>query len=201
MAARFRKRLTQDYVAITENQVKWCDVELEDDNIRLWHVKIYGPKGTGYEDGTFKLKMDFTKRYNNPAIRMITRIFHLNIDREGIICLKYMDDPNLLDVRRDGALILLQEIYDLMKTPVPDAAINPEALGLYCIAEEEYIAATKMFTNQYAKSKDIYKAPDADKGNDNDDGDEKKDEKDETDETDGDDNNAIKGADDKKAQG
>ena len=145
----------QDYTAIvTENKVKWCDVELDNDNIRIWDAVIYGPEGTGYEGGEFHVIMDFEHKYNKPQIKMKTFIFHVNVDPpSGYICLKYMTDPDYLDVRRDGALILLQEIYDLMKNPIPEVALNIDALILYCEDRKGYEAGTKMFTEMYAIEK------------------------------------------------
>ena len=133
-----------------KNPIKWCDVELIDDNIREWNAYIYGPPGTGYEGGIFQVHCNWTGPYDCSEFTMKTEIYHMNISFHGKICLKYMDDPDLYDPIKDGALVILEEIYELMKKPDPTAVLNERAFALYFLDEKEYHLTTKVFTDDYA---------------------------------------------------
>jgi len=43
-------------------------------------VLVFRPKDTPFEDGTFKLTIEFTEEYPNkpPTVRFISRMFHPN---------------------------------------------------------------------------------------------------------------------------
>ena len=44
-----------------------------DNNIMLWNAVIFGPHDTPFEDGTFKLTIEFTEEYPNkpPTVRYL----------------------------------------------------------------------------------------------------------------------------------
>ena len=44
-----------------------------DNNIMLWNAVIFGPHDTPFEDGTFKLTIEFTEEYPNkpPTVRLV----------------------------------------------------------------------------------------------------------------------------------
>lgn len=54
-----------------------------------WTAVIIGPKDTIWEDGTFKLTLDFSEEYPNkpPKVSFATKMFHPNIYPHGGICL------------------------------------------------------------------------------------------------------------------
>ena len=118
MSVKTNKLLKQDLMTI-KNHIDWCDVELVDGNIRKWKVLIFGPPDTGYENGTFHVDLDFSGFYDSPGIDMKTKIYHMNINFGGKICLEIVEDDDF-DVRKQGAFGILQEIYDLMKKPEPE---------------------------------------------------------------------------------
>ena len=149
MSYRIRKQLEKDLAKI--DGLDWCEVQLKDDSIRHWIAYIDGPSGTGYENYVFEVHLDLNGMYM--GVNMKTKIYHLNIGWGGGVCLKVMDDPDVHELETDGALVLLEEIYELMKNPEPTAAVNLDALILYCHDIEEYKAATKMFAMQYAPKK------------------------------------------------
>ena len=63
---------------------------IDDSDMYEWEAEIRGPEDTPYEDGTFKLKIDFPKDYpfKPPRIVFVTKIFHVNIHSDGKICCK-----------------------------------------------------------------------------------------------------------------
>ena len=61
----------------------------DDNNLFQWTAMIFGPEGTEWEGGVFKLKMEFTDQYPNkpPNVKFVTEIFHPNVYTDGKICL------------------------------------------------------------------------------------------------------------------
>ena len=61
----------------------------EEDNILKWNALIIGPPDTPFEDGTFKLILQFTEKYPNepPKVKFQTNMFHPNIYADGQLCL------------------------------------------------------------------------------------------------------------------
>lgn len=54
-----------------------------------WEAVIFGPQDTPFEDGTFKLSLEFTEEYPNkpPTVKFVSRMFHPNVYADGSICL------------------------------------------------------------------------------------------------------------------
>lgn len=60
-----------------------------EDNILMWEAIIFGPQDTPFEDGTFKLTLEFTEEYPNkpPTVKFVSKMFHPNVYADGSICL------------------------------------------------------------------------------------------------------------------
>lgn len=65
------------------------------DNIMQWNAIIFGPDGTIWDGGVFKLTMEFSEEYPNkaPVVKFKTRLFHPNGMWRGYI-------SRLLQVKR-----------------------------------------------------------------------------------------------------
>ncbi|MEQ2276690.1 Ubiquitin-conjugating enzyme E2 A, partial [Xenotaenia resolanae] len=52
------------------------------------------PEGTPFEDGTFKLTIEFTEEYPNkpPTVRFVSKMFHPNVYADGSICLDILQN-------------------------------------------------------------------------------------------------------------
>lgn len=55
---------------------------------------IFGPHDTPFEDGTFKLTIEFTEEYPNkpPTVRFVSKVFHPNVYADGGICLDILQN-------------------------------------------------------------------------------------------------------------
>ena len=55
---------------------------------------IIGPADTPFEDGTFRLVMNFEEQYPNkpPAVKFISQMFHPNVYATGELCLDILQN-------------------------------------------------------------------------------------------------------------
>ena len=61
-------------------------------------VMIIGPPDTLYEGGFFKCHLLFPKEYplKPPELRILTEIWHPNIDKNGKVCISILHEPGHL---------------------------------------------------------------------------------------------------------
>lgn len=99
-------------------------------NIYDFNIYISGPKETPYVGNNFSLNIKIPDDYPNspPNIRFQTKMFHVNVDKDGNIC---------LDVLRDGwmhnmqLIDIIEEIYNLLKYPNTYSPLNDELYRYY----------------------------------------------------------------------
>lgn len=106
-------------------------------NILYWNAVIFGPEGTPWEGGTFKLTLEFSEEYPNkaPHVRFETPMFHPNIYQNGSICLDILH--NQWSPIYDMSAILTS-IQSLLSDPNPSSPANSEAANLYSEHPLEY---------------------------------------------------------------
>lgn len=96
----------------------------------IWNAVIFGPHDTPFEDGTFKLTIEFTEEYPNkpPTVRFVSKMFHPNVYADGGICLDILQNrwsptydvsailtsiqvSTAMESRKDQQLILLSYFF------------------------------------------------------------------------------------------
>ena len=126
---------------------------LEDLNNIL--VKFYGPKGTPYEDGMWKVRVKLPEQYPfmPPQIQFVNMIYHPNITPFGAVC---------LDVIRHAwtESYTLTHIFEyflpqLLTQPNPDDPIYFSAAFLYNNKPEEYKKKVLEWVRKYASEEDL----------------------------------------------
>lgn len=107
-------------------------VEIESQfNINKWKVTFEGPKKTAYENGLFKLSIDFPPEYPEkaPKIRMMNKTFHPNIhnSENAQICINSLSPWNKNITIEE----IILSIYNLLSEPNPHSYLNQTAARLY----------------------------------------------------------------------
>lgn len=67
MSTAARRRLMRDFKRLQEDPPAGVSGAPTDNNILLWNAVIFGPADTPFEDGTFKLTIEFTGKRSNLA--------------------------------------------------------------------------------------------------------------------------------------
>jgi len=123
----------------------------DDGNVLEWEVVVFGPADSPYADGMFFVKMVFPDTYpEHPPkeVRMKTKIFHPNIDKEGRLCLGDIKDNwnNKMNVKT-----IIDHILNLVKNPDPQDAINSEVAKIMADKPDDYKKIAAEWTENYAQ--------------------------------------------------
>ena len=118
------------------------------DNIMIWDAVIFGPEGTPFEGGIFKLTIQFNKDhpFQPPEVKFVSKMFHPNISENSgkvfVDILKSTWTPAL------NASALLVSIQSLLNDPNPDVAINKMAGHLFRTNQAEYLKRVRQCVEQ-----------------------------------------------------
>ncbi|XP_053953943.1 ubiquitin-conjugating enzyme E2 T-like [Anastrepha ludens] len=111
------------------------------DNYSQLIAKIPGPKGSPYEGGIFEVNIGLGTQYpfQPPTFKLLTPIYHPNIDNSGKICLDLLRMPPTGSYNPTITLeSILLSIQLLLASPNPDDPLNGEAADLFKTNRELY---------------------------------------------------------------
>lgn len=108
------------------------------DSVMTWNAVIIGPSDTPFEDGTFRLVLQFNEEYPNkpPSVRFVSEMFHPNVYASGELCLDILQSR--WSPTYDVAAILTS-IQSLLNDPNINSPANVEAANLYKDHRSQYI--------------------------------------------------------------
>ena len=143
------RRLNKEYKDFQKDPPTNCSAGPDGDNIYKWKAFINGPKDSPYEGGLFELELTFTNKYpfKPPKVVFLTKIYHMNINSSGQICLDILKEnwsPALTITK------LLLSICSLLTDPNPDDPLVPEIANLYKRDRTLYMATAREYTQSWA---------------------------------------------------
>ncbi|SCV01043.1 LAMI_0G08988g1_1 [Lachancea mirantina] len=142
MSTPARRRLMRDFKRMKEDAPPGVSASPLPDNVMVWNAMIIGPADTPYEDGTFRLLLEFDEEYPNkpPHVKFLSEMFHPNVYANGEICLDILQ--NRWTPTYDVASILTS-IQSLFNDPNPASPANVEAATLFKDHKSQYIKRVK----------------------------------------------------------
>jgi ubiquitin-conjugating enzyme E2 A len=153
MSTAARRRLMRDFKRMQTDPPEGVNGAPLDNDIMQWHAVIFGPDDTAWEDGTFKLTLEFTEEYPNkaPTVKFVTKMFHPNIYADGSICLDILQNQwsPIYDISA-----ILTSIQSLLCDPNPSSPANSEAARLYGENRREYERKVKEIVEQSWNAED-----------------------------------------------
>ena len=119
------------------------------DDIRLWNAVICGPNQTPFEDGTFKLTLEFSDRYPHrpPVVKFLSKMFHPNIfEEDGRVGLDILKNSKWSPALNVSAVLV--SIQSLLSDPNPDRVANELAGRLFEKNPAEYLKKVRECVEQ-----------------------------------------------------
>lgn len=143
------KRINKELEEFNKDPPMNCSAGPVNDDIFHWKAVLMGPSDSPFEGGVFHLNIHFPSDYpfKPPKVTFITKIYHPNINSNGIICL------DILKNQWSPALTIskvLLSISSLLDDPNPDDPLVPEIANLCKTNLEAYKANARKWTKQFA---------------------------------------------------
>ena len=125
------------------------------------HITVPNKVGSLYEGGTFRMEVDLrdVPEYPNrpPKCKMLTKVFHVNINDKGAICHNYLKvdgDEHAGWTPVLGLSNLILGVSNLLfDGSNPDDPLNVDAADLYKSSKMEYEKKVKEWVKLYAQEK------------------------------------------------
>ena len=151
MADKAVKRLAKELKRISEEADDGMySAGPKGDDMMEWEGTILGPEGTPYEGGIFQLELAFPPEYpfKPPKVKFLTRVYHMNVDSNGGICLGILKGDNWSPATKMPDL--MKQIHQLFSEPNPSDPLEAEIAQLYSEDKDKHDATAKEMTQKYA---------------------------------------------------
>uniref|UniRef100_A0A7S3NHG5 SUMO-conjugating enzyme UBC9 n=1 Tax=Aureoumbra lagunensis TaxID=44058 RepID=A0A7S3NHG5_9STRA len=120
----------------------WARPALKPDgttSLLQWDCGIPGKKGTDWENGVYRVRMEFTEDYPSkpPKCKFTPPLFHPNVYPSGTICLSILNEDQdwrpAITIKQ-----MLLGIQDLLDTPNPRSPAQDAAYKLFINDKNAY---------------------------------------------------------------
>ncbi|XP_064084522.1 ubiquitin-conjugating enzyme E2 E1-like isoform X3 [Macrobrachium nipponense] len=148
-AKRYDVMIQKELAEITLDPPPNCSAGPKGDNLYEWVSTILGPPGSVYEGGVFFLDIHFSPEYpfKPPKVTFRTRIYHCNINSQGVICLDILKDnwSPALTISK-----VLLSICSLLTDCNPADPLVGSIATQYLQNREEHDRIARLWTKRYA---------------------------------------------------
>jgi len=151
MINKVPRRILKELEELTKTPLENASIKPSEDNIRHIFITLFGPTGTPYEGGLFKLELFLPQNYpmDPPKVRFLTKIYHPNIDKLGRICLDILKDKwtPALQIRT-----VIISISCLLESPNPDDPLDQEVSSEWKKNPKKAMSIAREYTQKYAQT-------------------------------------------------
>ena len=143
-------RLNKEIQDLSTNPIDNVEVNLQDDNVVKWDVKIGGPSESPYEGGTFLVELDFSDNYpfKAPKILFKTKIYHPNVETAtGKICTQAIEKSW---VPTQNARYVIECIVSLMSSPRGEDPLEQAIADQFINKYDDFVRDARKWTTDYA---------------------------------------------------
>lgn len=147
MASVARKLLAQ--IKQLHDQPLEDIAQLSSDDPYEVNVILFGPAGTPYANGAFRIKLVYGSDYPSspPKGYFSTKIYHPNVSLKGDICVNTLKRDWTAEVTISHILMIIK---CLLINPGPDSALNEDAGRVLMDSYDEFTKMAKMWTSVHA---------------------------------------------------
>eukprot|EP00050_Salpingoeca_kvevrii_P007103 m.293787 g.293787 ORF g.293787 m.293787 type:complete len:237 (+) comp12874_c0_seq1:307-1017(+) len=152
------QRLNKELRELSRAPPETCSAEPLNGDLFRWQATIEGPPDSPFEGGIFDLSIIIPQRYpyKPPKVKFVTKVYHPNINNQGIICLDILyENPWSGDGWSPALNIarVLLSISVLLANPNPNHPFCPDIARQYTDDREAYDRTAKEWTEKYARKK------------------------------------------------
>ncbi|XP_064389465.1 ubiquitin-conjugating enzyme E2 E3-like [Halichondria panicea] len=144
------RRLQKEAAEMMTSPPPNCSGGPKGGNLFEWTASIEGPAESAYEGGHFLLELRFPSDYpfRPPKVIFKTRIYHCNINSQGVVCLDLLQDQwtPALNVGK-----LLLSLTLLLSNCNPNDPLVGSIAKQYRTDKEKHDDTAKLWTQRYAK--------------------------------------------------
>ena len=144
------KRITKELIDLGKDPPANCSAGPTDEKDQFhWQATIMGPDDSPYNGGVFFLNIHFPPDYpfKPPKVTFTTKVYHMNINSNGSICLDILKDQwsPALTISK-----VLLSISSLLTDPNPDDPLVPEIANIFKSNKQQHDETAREWTRRYA---------------------------------------------------
>ena len=143
------KRIKKELADISKDPPSNCTAGPHNDDMFFWDATLFGPRDSPYEGGVFFLRIQFPEDYpfKPPRVGFVTRVYHVNVNDKGGICLDILKDQwsPALTISK-----VLLSICSLLTDPNPDDPLVPEIAKKFKNDRDGFNRIAREWTQKYA---------------------------------------------------